>query len=121
MFTFSDMQTLVIVGLAFALGGILKGATGVGAPLVAVPLMTSFYDVRFAVAVFVLPNLITYLLQMFIYLHALKHRLFLFALCCAAAIAALTSFVYPAWKRNGFFSHTFPLRKPTRSNTQHWS
>ena len=42
MVTFSDMQTLVIVGLAFALGGILKGATGVGAPLVAVPLMTSF-------------------------------------------------------------------------------
>ena len=59
-----------------------------GAPLVAVPLMTSFYDVRFAVAVFVLPNLITNLLQMFIYLHALKHRLFLFVLCCAAGIGA---------------------------------
>lgn len=89
MVTFSDMQTLVIVGLAFALGGILKGATGVGAPLVAVPLMTSFYDVRFAVAVFVLPNLITNLLQMFIYLRSLKHRLFLFVLCFAAGIGAL--------------------------------
>ena len=38
---FTDSQTLLIVGLAFALGGILKGATGAGAPLVAVPLMTS--------------------------------------------------------------------------------
>ena len=89
MTTFTDIQTFVIVGLAFALGGILKGATGIGAPLVAVPLMTSFYDVRFAVAVFVLPNLITNLLQGLLYLHALKHRLFLFVLCFAAGSGAL--------------------------------
>ena len=89
MTTFTDIQTFVIVGLAFALGGILKGATGIGAPLVAVPLMTSFYDVRFAVAVFVLPNLITNLLQGLLYIHALKHRLFLFVLCFAAGSGAL--------------------------------
>ena len=100
------MQTLVIVGLAFALGGILKGATGVGAPLVAVPLMTSFYDVRFAVAVFVLPNLITNLLQMFIYLHALKHRLFLFALCCAAGIGALVGSLTLATDFQWYFRKT---------------
>ena len=86
---FIDIHTLVIVGLAFALGGILKGATGVGAPLVAVPLMTSFFDVRFAVAVFVLPNLITNLLQGFMYFHALKHRLFLFIICVSAGAGAL--------------------------------
>lgn len=89
MMELTDIQTFVIVGLAFALGGILKGATGVGAPLIAVPLMTSFYDVRFAVAVFVLPNLITNLLQAAIYLRALKHRLFLFVLCFAAGGGAL--------------------------------
>ena len=86
---FIDIHTLVIVGLAFALGGILKGATGVGAPLVAVPLMTSFFDVRFAVAVFVLPNLITNLLQGFMYFHALKHRLFLLIICLSAGAGAL--------------------------------
>ena len=56
---FIDLQTLIIVGLAFAIGGVIKGATGAGAPLIAVPVMTSFFDIRFAVAVFVLPNLIT--------------------------------------------------------------
>ena len=60
---FIDIQTLIIVGLAFAMGGILKGATGVGAPLIAVPVMTSFVDIRFAVAVFVVPNLVTNLIQ----------------------------------------------------------
>ena len=86
---FTDSQTLIIVGLAFALGGILKGATGVGAPLVAVPLMTSFYDVRLAVAVFVMPNLITNLIQGFMYLHAINNRLFLLLLCFSAGFGAL--------------------------------
>lgn len=86
---FTDSQTLLIVGLAFALGGILKGATGAGAPLVAVPLMTSIYDVRFAVAVFVMPNLITNLIQSFMYLHALKSRIFVLVLCLSAGFGAL--------------------------------
>ena len=88
MFAFTDIQTLAIVGLAFALGGILKGATGVGAPLVAVPLMTSFFDVRFAVAVFVLPNLITNLLQGLTYYYALKNGRFLLTLCLSAGTGA---------------------------------
>ena len=40
---FIDLQTLIIVGLAFAMGGVIKGATGAGAPLIAVPVMTSFF------------------------------------------------------------------------------
>ena len=72
MMTFTDSQTIIIVGLAFVLGGILKGATGIGAPLIAVPLMTSFYDVRFSVAVFIMPNLVTNIVQGFMYLHALE-------------------------------------------------
>jgi len=74
------MQTFMIVGLAFAMGGVIKGATGVGAPLIAVPVMTSFFDVRFAVAVFVLPNLVTNLVQAFIYRKALKSKVFLLIL-----------------------------------------
>ena len=58
------------------MGGILKGATGVGAPLIAVPVMTSFVDIRFAVAVFVVPNLVTNLIQSIIYRRALNDRLF---------------------------------------------
>lgn len=85
---FVDPQTLIIVGLAFAMGGILKGATGVGAPLIAVPVMTSFVDVHFAVAVFVVPNLVTNLIQSIIYMRALAKRLFLFILCLSAGFGA---------------------------------
>ena len=83
-----DLQTLIIVGVAFAMGGILKGATGVGAPLIAVPVMTSFVDIRFAVAVFVVPNLVTNLIQSIIYRRALNNRLFLLILCLSAGIGA---------------------------------
>ena len=53
-----EPQTLVLVGIAFALGGILKGATGAGAPIIAVPVLTSLFDVTLAIAVFVLPNIL---------------------------------------------------------------
>ena len=85
---FTDIQTLCIVGLAFALGGVLKGATGVGAPLIAVPMMTTFFDVRFAVAVFVLPNLVTNLFQGFVYRNALKNKVFVLVLCLSAGIGS---------------------------------
>ena len=85
---FIDIQTLIIVGLAFAMGGILKGATGVGAPLIAVPVMTSFVDIRFAVAVFVVPNLVTNLIQTIIYRRALTNRFFLLVLCLFAGFGA---------------------------------
>ncbi len=85
---FIDLHTLITVGLAFAIGGILKGATGVGAPLIAVPVMTSFFDIKFAVAVFVLPNLVTNLIQSIIYRRALTDRLFLLILCMSAGLGA---------------------------------
>ncbi len=52
------MDVLALVAVAFALGGILKGATGAGAPVLAVPLMAMFYDVPFAVTVFAIPNIL---------------------------------------------------------------
>ena len=58
--------------LAFALGGTLKGATGAGSPVIAVPVMTAFFDVRLAVAVMIVPNLLTNLMQLWKYRH---HRL----------------------------------------------
>jgi len=83
-----DTQTLLIVGFAFALGGIIKGATGAGAPLIAVPVMSSFVDVRFAVAVFVLPNLFTNLIQAIIYRRELTQRWFLIILCLSGGVGA---------------------------------
>ena len=49
----------MLAGLAaLAIGGVLKGATGIGAPVLAVPLLSALYGVPTAVALFALPNLV---------------------------------------------------------------
>lgn len=45
--------------LSLALGGIVKGATGAGAPVVAVPVLALFYGVDFAVTTMMVPNLLS--------------------------------------------------------------
>lgn len=50
---------LALAVLGLVLGGVLKGATGAGAPMLAVPAIAMLYDVPTAVAVMATPNLIT--------------------------------------------------------------
>ncbi len=59
----SDPGSLFLAFLAILLGGVLKGATGAGSPVVAVPILSLLYSVPYAVTVFVLPNLLTNLWQ----------------------------------------------------------
>ncbi len=59
-----DLTSVLIILSALAMGGILKGATGAGAPVMAVPVMAAFFDVRLAVAIMVTPSLTTNLWQM---------------------------------------------------------
>jgi uncharacterized membrane protein YfcA len=54
---------VLLVSACLAVGGILKGATGAGAPILAVPALVALFDVRFAIAVMVMPNLLTNLWQ----------------------------------------------------------
>jgi|EndMetStandDraft_5_1072996.scaffolds.fasta_scaffold74484_1 uncharacterized membrane protein YfcA len=54
---------ILLVSACLAVGGILKGATGAGAPILAVPALVTLFDVRFAIAVMVMPNLLTNLWQ----------------------------------------------------------
>ena len=60
-----QLEAIIYVSLAFILGGVLKGGTGVGAPFIAVPVMVMLFDSQFAVASFVMPNIITNLVQLF--------------------------------------------------------
>lgn len=66
---------------SFAIGGILKGATGAGAPLFAVPALTALYGVEFAIAVFVVPNLLSNLWQGWTYRREALPPLFLLWFC----------------------------------------
>ncbi|MDX1780567.1 MAG: sulfite exporter TauE/SafE family protein [Thalassovita sp.] len=83
-----ETADLILIGLAFAAGGIIKGAVGAGAPLLAVPLMVLLRDVQFAVAVFVLPNIIPNLLQFLQYRRAIDTPRFTFTFALAGGIGA---------------------------------
>ncbi|HBN31167.1 MAG TPA: sulfite exporter TauE/SafE family protein, partial [Rhodobacteraceae bacterium] len=52
------LENVLLIGVAFALGGILKGATGAGAPLLAIPILALLYDVPTAITLFAIPNLV---------------------------------------------------------------
>lgn len=49
----------VILALVLFVGGAMKGATGIGLPIIAVPALAAYFDLRFAVAVILLPSLAT--------------------------------------------------------------
>ena len=58
-----DPVSIAIIFAALAFGGVLKGAIGAGAPLVATPVVAILYDVPTAVALFVIPNLLSNMWQ----------------------------------------------------------
>lgn len=58
-----DQWALLGIMLALFLGGLIKGATGAGLPVVAVPVIATFTDVKTAVVVLVIPNLVVNGLQ----------------------------------------------------------
>lgn len=62
-FAGSEWIPLALSILALAIGGLLKGATGAGVPILAVPLIALFYDIHTAVVVMVLPSLLANMLQ----------------------------------------------------------
>ncbi|MEM1237402.1 MAG: sulfite exporter TauE/SafE family protein [Pseudomonadota bacterium] len=62
-----DPAALATIALALFLGGVLKGAIGMGSPVLAIPVMASFFDVRLAVVIMVVPNLMTNLWQLWTY------------------------------------------------------
>lgn len=84
-----DLGTLILVFLAFAFGGLLKGATGAGAPILAVPLMVMLRDIQFAVAVFVLPNVLPNLWQFWQTRDARPEPVFLWRFAAGGGIGAL--------------------------------
>lgn len=58
-----DMADVLLAGMALFVGGILKGATGAGAPIIGVPILAMLFNVPTAVALFTIPNLLTNISQ----------------------------------------------------------
>jgi uncharacterized membrane protein YfcA len=83
-----DPSDIVLICLAFAAGGILKGAIGAGAPLLAVPLMALLADLQFAVAVFVLPNIVPNVWQYWLYRSRISRPRFAAIFAVAGGVGA---------------------------------
>jgi uncharacterized membrane protein YfcA len=62
-----DPVALLTIALALGVGGFVKGATGLGAPLVAVPIIAAFYDVTMGILVMVIPNIVMNAKQVWTY------------------------------------------------------
>lgn len=81
-------EALLVAMAAFALGGILKGAIGAGTPVVVIPLMSIYFDVPYAVAVFALPALLSNIWQGWQSRAGLRDPGFVIRLGLGAAIGA---------------------------------
>jgi len=96
---------LAVVFICLACGGILKGATGAGAPILAIPALAAFHDVRFAIVVMTVPNVVTNVLQAW---QNREHRLgpgFLLPFLLSAALGV----VLGTWALVGLDSRTLSL------------
>jgi uncharacterized membrane protein YfcA len=87
--SFELVADIGLVGLCLALGGVLKGATGVGAPIIAIPAMVLMFDVRFAIVVMVLPNLMSNIWQIWKYWKHMENRGFLALLVSGGVLGVL--------------------------------
>lgn len=82
------METAVIIAIAFAIGGVLKGATGFGAPIIAVPLLAIYFDTPFAVTIFSIPNLLPNVWQFWGYRKHSHSRQFTALFALSGAVGA---------------------------------
>ena len=76
----------LIIFAALALGGLVKGALGAGLPVVAVPVLATFFDVPFAIAMMVVPTVVTNIWQVWQFRRERTGLGWLAGLCVAAGI-----------------------------------
>ncbi len=58
-----DAQSVVVVIVAIVAGGLFKGATGLGLPLVAIPIMASTVGLPYAISIMIVPILVSNIWQ----------------------------------------------------------
>ena len=85
---FSDPLIIIAILVAFSLGGILKGATGAGAPIITIPVIAAFYDVRIAVIIMVIPNLLTNIGQLYQFRKTILPKFFTLLFAIGGGIGA---------------------------------
>lgn len=96
-----DPWLILLAALAIFAGGVLKGAAGAGAPILAIPALSMVYGVHVAIAVMVVPNTLSNLWQAWQYRRDLPDRAYLAQLVIGAFAGAISGTallaVAPAW------------------------
>lgn len=54
-----ELQSAIVMGLALALGAVVKGATGMGLPLVALPVLATVFGLQHAIGLMTIPLIAT--------------------------------------------------------------
>lgn len=82
----------VAIGVIFAclmLGGIVKGATGAGAPLFAIPAVTALFDVKLAITIMIMPNIVTNVWQAWTFRKNTRSQKFLLPFLASALVGLI--------------------------------
>jgi hypothetical protein len=87
------MSSIFILFCAFAIGGILKGATGAGSPLVTIPVLAIFFDAKLAVILMCIPNLISNSAQIVQYRNSANNMVFSLKFAVAGGIGCMAGTV----------------------------
>ena len=61
-----DLEVMIVVALAFSIAGLVKGMVGLGLPTVSLGILSLFFDLPTAMALLVVPSLVTNIWQAFI-------------------------------------------------------
>lgn len=88
------VQTLLVVTLALGAGGLCKGATGVGLPLIALPILASFLGVPHAIAILTLPVVAANAWQVWVHRARWGSTHFLPALLASAVVGLVAGTVF---------------------------
>lgn len=84
-----EPQLLIVMILALGAGAVVKGATGMGLPLVAMPILAAFLGVPHAIAVMMLPIIVTNAWQLLQYRGHLGGMHFLTGFLLAAVLGVV--------------------------------
>lgn len=80
---------ILLVAACLGMGGILKGATGAGAPVLAVPALVVLFDVHFAILIMLVPNIVTNSFQAWKFRAHLPNKKFLLPLLFGGAVGII--------------------------------
>lgn len=84
-----ETSLILFAFLGIAMGGVLKGATGAGAPVIGVPVLAVVFDVPMAVAIFAVLNVISNTWQMKTFYGEIVDLRFAWSHAIAAAVGVV--------------------------------